>query len=232
MFNLAGRSPLLGVRRRHPHPGRRASSASPRCGPVELEHLDTGDAAHRRLRHPGPHRRLDPRPRAGPQRRPRDGRGHAGAARRHGAAHQPARGVRGRQPAAPRRHRRHRRARRPTRRPTRSAPASRGARRPAGGVRLLADAPLRWVAPGLLRPGGGAPPRHRLLLWTDELVRVPTVVARQDGPGDRAAGRCRGRRRPAGSSGCPPASSTASTRGRARHGVAALRVVFAGRATT
>lgn len=50
-----------------------------------------------------------------------------------------------------------------------------------GGVRLLADAPLRWIAPGLLRPGAEAPARRRLLLWTDELVRVPRVVARQDG---------------------------------------------------
>ncbi|WP_019634942.1 NAD(P)/FAD-dependent oxidoreductase [Actinomadura atramentaria] len=49
------------------------------------------------------------------------------------------------------------------------------------GVPLVADAPLRWVAPGLLRPGDPAPPRGRLLLWTDELVRVPRVVLTQDG---------------------------------------------------
>ncbi len=49
-------------------------------------------------------------------------------------------------------------------------------------VRILADAPLRWVAPNLVRPPGDpAPARHRLLLWTDRLVRVPKVVARQDG---------------------------------------------------
>ncbi|WP_396931812.1 NAD(P)/FAD-dependent oxidoreductase [Mycolicibacterium sp.] len=48
-------------------------------------------------------------------------------------------------------------------------------------VRILADAPLRWVAPNLVRPGDPAPARHRLLLWTDRLVRVPKVVARQDG---------------------------------------------------
>jgi thioredoxin reductase len=52
---------------------------------------------------------------------------------------------------------------------------------PPGGVRLTADPPLRWVAPGVLRPGDPAPPRHRLLSWTDELVRLPTVVARQQG---------------------------------------------------
>lgn len=52
---------------------------------------------------------------------------------------------------------------------------------PVSGVRLTAEAPLRWVAPGVLRPGDPAPPRHRLLSWTDELVRLPTVAARQDG---------------------------------------------------
>jgi thioredoxin reductase len=55
-------------------------------------------------------------------------------------------------------------------------------RRPStGGVLLHADAPLRWVAPTVLRPGDPAPARHRLLLWTDTLVRVPTVVALQGG---------------------------------------------------
>jgi thioredoxin reductase len=54
--------------------------------------------------------------------------------------------------------------------------------RPAdGAVPLRAEAPLRWVAPNLLRPGDPAPARHRLLLWTDRLVRIPKVVARQDG---------------------------------------------------
>jgi thioredoxin reductase len=49
------------------------------------------------------------------------------------------------------------------------------------GIRIQADAPLRWVAPTLLRPGDPAPARGRLLLWTDALVRVPKVIARQDG---------------------------------------------------
>ena len=57
----------------------------------------------------------------------------------------------------------------------------RGVPSPAGGVRVHADAPLRWISPGLVQPGGPAPARRRLLLWTDELVRVPRVVARQDG---------------------------------------------------
>ncbi|MFN8193753.1 MAG: FAD-dependent oxidoreductase [Nocardioidaceae bacterium] len=56
-----------------------------------------------------------------------------------------------------------------------------GARPAAAAVRVVADAPFRWVAPSLLRPGDTAPARERLLLWTDELVRRPRVVARQDG---------------------------------------------------
>lgn len=52
---------------------------------------------------------------------------------------------------------------------------------PVGGVRLEVRAPLRWIAPGLLRAGDGAPARNRLLLWTDELVRRPEVTATQDG---------------------------------------------------
>jgi thioredoxin reductase len=55
-------------------------------------------------------------------------------------------------------------------------------RRPSTeGVRIHADAPLRWVAPTVVRPGDPAPARHRLLLWTDSLIRVPTVVATQNG---------------------------------------------------
>lgn len=56
-----------------------------------------------------------------------------------------------------------------------------GATPAADGVRLHVETPLRWVSPGLIRPGDGPPARHRLLLWTDELVRLPRVVARQDG---------------------------------------------------
>ncbi|MEV7087938.1 FAD-dependent oxidoreductase [Streptomyces sp. NPDC093085] len=47
-------------------------------------------------------------------------------------------------------------------------------------VPIVADAPFRWVAPGLLRVGDPAPPRARLLLWSDRLVRVPRVTVRQD----------------------------------------------------
>ncbi|MFD9669367.1 pyridine nucleotide-disulfide oxidoreductase, partial [Rhodococcus sp. NPDC059968] len=49
------------------------------------------------------------------------------------------------------------------------------------GVRILTDAPLRWISPGVLRPGDSAPARNRLLLWTDTLVRIPKIVVRQDG---------------------------------------------------
>ncbi|CAN5678714.1 FAD-dependent oxidoreductase [soil metagenome] len=48
-------------------------------------------------------------------------------------------------------------------------------------VRVEAEAPLRWVAPSLIRPGDPAPARHRLLAWTDEFIRFPKVIARQDG---------------------------------------------------
>ncbi|MUL84054.1 MULTISPECIES: NAD(P)/FAD-dependent oxidoreductase [unclassified Mycolicibacterium] len=56
-----------------------------------------------------------------------------------------------------------------------------GAAAPDTAIRIEAAAPLRWVAPGLLRPGDPAPARQRLLLWSDTLVRIPKVVARQDG---------------------------------------------------
>lgn len=56
-----------------------------------------------------------------------------------------------------------------------------GAGMTGGGVRLQAEAPLRWIAPGIIRPGDPSPARRRFLLWPDELVRVPTVIATQDG---------------------------------------------------
>ncbi|RMI38276.1 NAD(P)/FAD-dependent oxidoreductase [Streptomyces triticirhizae] len=49
------------------------------------------------------------------------------------------------------------------------------------GVPILAEAPLRWIAPSVLRPDSPAPARNRLLLWTDAFVRVPRVTVRQDG---------------------------------------------------
>ncbi|MDA2893292.1 FAD-dependent oxidoreductase [Mycolicibacterium sp. BiH015] len=53
--------------------------------------------------------------------------------------------------------------------------------RPTAGVRLQAGPALRWLAPGLLRPGAVAPPRNRLLAWTDQLVRFPKVTLTQGG---------------------------------------------------
>lgn len=49
------------------------------------------------------------------------------------------------------------------------------------GVRILAEAPFRWVSPNLLRPNDPAPPRKRLLLWTDQLIRFPIVTVSQLG---------------------------------------------------
>lgn len=57
-----------------------------------------------------------------------------------------------------------------------------GGERPvAPGVRIHAAHPLRWVAPNIMRPGDPAPARRRLLSWSDTLVRIPKVVARQGG---------------------------------------------------
>ena len=52
---------------------------------------------------------------------------------------------------------------------------------PADGVRLVAEAPLRWVAPQIVRTGDAAPARKRLLLWADAFANLPTVTATQDG---------------------------------------------------
>lgn len=54
--------------------------------------------------------------------------------------------------------------------------------RPAGTpIGLTAEAPFRWVAPSLLRQHDPAPPRRRLLLWSDRYVPFPEVVLRQNG---------------------------------------------------
>jgi thioredoxin reductase len=49
------------------------------------------------------------------------------------------------------------------------------------GIRIQAEAPFRWVSPNLLRPNDPAPPRKRLLLWTDQLIRFPTITVSQLG---------------------------------------------------
>jgi thioredoxin reductase len=51
---------------------------------------------------------------------------------------------------------------------------------PTAVVQLLTVAPFRWIAPGLLRRHDPAPARGRLLLWTDEVVRRPTIAVHQD----------------------------------------------------
>lgn len=55
-----------------------------------------------------------------------------------------------------------------------------GHRPSESGVAIRAAQPLRWIAPNLVRPGDPPPSRHRLLLWTDKLVRIPKVTAQQD----------------------------------------------------
>ncbi|MFF3491963.1 NAD(P)/FAD-dependent oxidoreductase [Streptomyces sp. NPDC002795] len=56
-----------------------------------------------------------------------------------------------------------------------------GRPQPTQGLRLLADAPFRWIAPQILRPGDPAPARGKLLLWTDDFAHVPKVTVHQDG---------------------------------------------------
>lgn len=56
------------------------------------------------------------------------------------------------------------------------------------GVRIVAEAPLRWVSPQYVDPGGVRPPRDRLLSWADTWVRRPVVEAVQGG---RVVGRTR-----------------------------------------
>jgi thioredoxin reductase len=52
---------------------------------------------------------------------------------------------------------------------------------PGPGVTLIADPPLRWITPQILRPGDPAPARHRLLAWSDAYVPAPHIQAVCDG---------------------------------------------------
>jgi len=52
---------------------------------------------------------------------------------------------------------------------------------PPKAVRIRSDRPLRWVAPQLVSPEGGAAARGHLLFWVDEYRRLPTLRAVQDG---------------------------------------------------
>jgi thioredoxin reductase len=56
-----------------------------------------------------------------------------------------------------------------------------GGRLPEPQGTLSAERPFRWVAPSLWNPADPAPPRHRILLWSEEFVPFPTVVLRQAG---------------------------------------------------
>jgi thioredoxin reductase len=56
-----------------------------------------------------------------------------------------------------------------------------GQRPDARRVELLAEKPFRWVSPHFVRAGDPAPPRDRLLLWSDSYIRSPVVTLRQGG---------------------------------------------------
>ena len=51
------------------------------------------------------------------------------------------------------------------------------------GVPVLAEPPLRWVAPNLISSGDGDPLRRRFLLRSERFLRAPRIAVRQD---DRA----------------------------------------------
>jgi pyruvate/2-oxoglutarate dehydrogenase complex dihydrolipoamide dehydrogenase (E3) component len=56
-----------------------------------------------------------------------------------------------------------------------------GHRDSAPAVRLRAESPFAWVAPGLYRPGDVPAARGRALLWAWSYHRFPTVALRQHG---------------------------------------------------
>ena len=56
-----------------------------------------------------------------------------------------------------------------------------GSRPKAEGIRLDVEAPLRWVAPTVVRVGDQAPARRRLLMWSDEFRPVARIEAVQAG---------------------------------------------------
>jgi hypothetical protein len=47
-------------------------------------------------------------------------------------------------------------------------------------VAVGAEAPIRWIAPQLIRPGGGDPARERFVCWVDEYIRLPRIEVRQN----------------------------------------------------
>lgn len=48
-------------------------------------------------------------------------------------------------------------------------------------VRVVADAPLRWISPMVRRVGDRSPARNRLLAWSDRYVPTPRVTVSQGG---------------------------------------------------
>lgn len=53
---------------------------------------------------------------------------------------------------------------------------------PAGTTTPLeVEAPLKWISPGVIRPGDQEPARGRLELWSQEFVAFPRIVVRQGG---------------------------------------------------
>lgn len=47
-------------------------------------------------------------------------------------------------------------------------------------VPIVADAPLKWVSPGMVQPGLPAPARNRLETWVTEHIGIPRVTVAQD----------------------------------------------------
>lgn len=54
-----------------------------------------------------------------------------------------------------------------------------GTRPGSAQVDLRVEGPLRWVSPAVYRPADPTPARNRLVSWSDEAIRFPTVIARQ-----------------------------------------------------
>ena len=158
----------------HAHPRRRASTAATGSSRSRSRTSTPGARTHDRVRHGRLHRRLDPRPRAGPAGRARPRPGDAAArSSTPPCATSRAGGLRGRQPRAPGRHRRRRRPRRPARRGRRARPPGRSR---AAGTRADSGSRRRRRCGGSPRsaslPGGDAPRGH-LLLWTDRYQPAP-----------------------------------------------------------
>jgi hypothetical protein len=80
-------------------------------------------------------------------------------------------------------------------------------------IPISAEAPLRWIAPSLLRLDGSEPPGRPLLAWSNQFVSFPTVVVCQ---GDRELGRKRLLRPAAGFSGFRQACSRKPVRAEER----------------